>query len=318
MKTSLTIIALLSAVIFGISLRYAPYSSFLEFASDLRDMFPMLAKEQDQPKPSDAIVYNPGDTFHDCEDSPLMVVVPAGSFMMGSPETEDDRDDDEGPVHKVTIEKPFAVGVYEVTFEEWDACVSASGCGYYAPDDVVFLKWWGRERFPVVNVGWDDAQGYVDWLSDKTGKTYRLLSESEWEYVARAGTTGRYHWGNRISSSKANYGNKVGKTMPVGSYPRNPFGLYDVHGNVGEWVGGCWNPNYSGAPSDGSVWGTGDCTNSVFRGGSWRSKPRHLRSAYRGKSPTMNRSIYVGFRVAMTLDSLRFPRSSCHVNDNHQ
>ena len=239
----------------------------------------------------------PGDTFRDCENCPLMVVVPPGSFMMGSPDSEGERYDREGPVHEVTLAKPFAVGVYEVSFTEWDVCVSAGGCSGYRPDD-----WdWGRGSRPVINVGWDDAQGYVDWLSGATGKTYRLLSESEWEYAARAGTTGRYHWGNRISSSKANYGQKVDKTMPVGSYPPNAFGLHDVHGNVSEWVGDCWSDSYSGAPTDGSVWEAGDCGYAVKRGGSWRGNPRNLRSANRVRITTGYRLISVGFRVARTL-----------------
>ena len=168
-----------------------------------------------------------------------MVVVPAGSFMMGSEPQEADY---EGPVHRVTIRQPFAVGKYEVTFAEWDACVDAGGCGGYRPND----RGWGRGRRPVIAVNWQDAQRFVEWLSKETGGEYRLLSEAEWEYVARAGTTTPFHTGGTISTAQANYdgnytygGGRTGtyreRTVPVGSFPPNRFGLHDVHGNVWEW-----------------------------------------------------------------------------------
>ena len=241
---------------------------------------------------------NPGDTFQDCGECPKMVVVPPGSFNMGSPPSEAERDDDEGPVHRVTIVRAFAVGRYEVTFAEWDACVSGGGCGGYRPSD----ESWGRGRRPVVNVSWEDAQLYSEWLSRKTGKGYRLLSESEWEYAARAGATGRYFWGNRITPARANYGGNKSQTVPVGSYSPNRFGLYDMHGNVWEWVGDCYNQNYKGAPSDGSVWESGDCGRSMLRGGSWNDVPQGLRSANRNGNTTGFRSYSRGFRVARTLD----------------
>ena len=247
----------------------------------------------------------PGRKLRDCEVCPEMVVVPSGSFMMGSPESEGEGSDDEKPVHEVTIGKAFAVGVYEVTFGEWDACASGGGCNGYRPDD----RGWGRGRRPVVNVSREDAQLYVEWLSRRTGKGYRLLSESEWEYAARAGTTGRYHWGNRITPSRANYvGNRasrdayMGQTAPVGSYSPNGFGLHDVHGNVWEWVGDCWNGSYEGAPADGSVWEGGDCGSRVLRGGSWYDAPELLRSASRSRDSAGNRGGALGFRVARTLD----------------
>ena len=179
-----------------------------------------------------------GAVFRDCPECPEMVVVPAGSFMMGSPASEKDRDDDEGPVHRVnrvTIAAPFAVGVYEVTFDEWDACVRGGGCGGYRPVDAG----WGRGRRPVINVNWEDVRTYVDWLSRETGKDYRLLSEAEWEYAARAGTTTRYHWGDDIGRNRANCyytydgcGDSWDHTAPVGSFGANGFGLHDMHGNV--------------------------------------------------------------------------------------
>ena len=241
---------------------------------------------------------NPGDTFRDCGECPEMVVVPPGSFNMGSPPSEGERGDDEGPVHRVTIVRAFAVGVYEVTFAEWDACVSGGGCGGYRPAD----EGWGRSRRPVINVSWEDTEGYVEWLSRKTGQTYRLLSESEWEYAARAGTTGRYHWGNRITPARANYGQNKGRTVEVGSYSPNGFGLYDMHGNVWEWVADCYSESYEGAPSDGSVWEAGDCSKSVLRGGSWDGRPRYLRSALRNWFTTGGRGDSAGFRVARTLN----------------
>ena len=207
----------------------------------------------------------PGRRFRDCEATwcPELVVVPSGSFMMGSPSGEAGRYSNEGPMHGVTIEKPFAVGVFEVTFEEWDACRRGGGCSH-DPDD----KGWGRGRHPVINVSWKDAQDYVRWLSREAGAEYRLPSESEWEYVARAGTTGPFHFGLTISTEQANYdgnythgsgrkGEYRRKTVPVGEFPPNAFGLHDVHGNVWEWVEDCWHASYDGAPSDGSAWTSG-------------------------------------------------------------
>ena len=239
-----------------------------------------------------------GKKFRDCPECPEMVVVPEGSFEMGSPESEEGRGDSEGPVHEVTMARPFAVGVYEVTFAEWDACVSDGGCGGYRPGD----DGWGRGVRPVINVSWVDAQGYVRWLSRKTGEAYRLLSESEWEYVARAETTGPYHFGSSLSPSQANYGANRGGTVPVGSYSANGFGLHDVHGNVWEWVEDCWNNRYyGGVPADGSAWVSGDCGRRVLRGGSWGNDPGSLRSAGRIRSTTGFRFYRFGFRVARTL-----------------
>ena len=250
-------------------------------------------------EPARSVQRAPGTKFRDCPDCPELVVVPSGSYEMGSPSGEEDRGDWEGPVHRVTIAKPFAVGVYEVTFADWDACVSGGGCNGRRPDD----EGWGRGNRPVIYVSWDDAKEYVGWLSRKTGEGYRLLSESEWEYVARAGTRTAYHFGSSISSGQANYGNNLGKTTPVGSYPSNDFGLHDVHGNVWEWVEDCWHEDYRGAPSDGSAWVTGgDCELRVLRGGSWDDVPRGLRSAYRSWNVTGDRDGLVGVRVARTLD----------------
>ena len=241
----------------------------------------------------------PGSVIRDCEGCPELVVVPSGSFLMGSPSGESGRYDNEGPVHRVTISRAFAVGVYEVTFGEWDACVSGGGCGGYRPDD----EGWGRGHRPVINVSWVDAKAYVRWLSRETGEEYRLLSESEWEYVARGGATGPYHYGSSLTSSRANYGRNNGGTVRVGRYVPNGFGLHDVHGNVWEWVEDCWHGDYVGAPRDGSAWTVGgDCERRVLRGGSWLNSPRGLRSAIRNWYTTGLRLSDDGFRVARTLD----------------
>ena len=249
-----------------------------------------------------------GQRFRDCPDCPEMVVVPAGSFQMGSPSSEVGRSDNEGPVHRVTVGSPFAVGVFEVKFAEWDACASSGGCQGHRPSD----GGWGRGRHPVVDVSWDDAKSYVQWLSSRTGERYRLLSESEWEYVARAETRTPFHTGGTISTDQANYqgsftygsgreGVYRERTVPVGSFPANGWGLHDVHGNVWEWVEDCWNGSYAGAPRDGSAWQSGVCSRRVLRGGSWVSSPGGLRSAYRNGDGTGYRGNSSGFRVARTL-----------------
>ena len=245
----------------------------------------------------------PGRVFRDCDGCPEMVVLTAGSFTMGSPDPEDGRADWEGPQRRVRIGKPFAAGKYEVTFAEWDACVAAGGCRGHRPDDMG----WGRGRRPVVNVSWDDAQAYVGWLSRRTGQEYRLLSESEWEYAARAGTRARYHWGDSVGRNRANCGGcgsrwDYERTAPAGSFPANGFGLHDMHGNVGEWVEDCWHDSYAGAPSDGRAWTTsGMCSWRVYRGGAWNFIPGYLRAAGRGASDTGSRDDSLGFRVARTL-----------------
>jgi formylglycine-generating enzyme required for sulfatase activity len=242
-----------------------------------------------------------GHVFRDCDQCPEMVVVPAGSFMMGSHETEAGRSSAEGPQHRVTLAQPFAVGKYELTFDEWDACVAAGGC-QQKPDD----EGWGRGRQPVINVSWDDAQAYVSWLAKKTGKGYRLLSESEWEYAARAGSTTAYPWGQEPGTNRANFSNSgsewSGKqTAPVGLFKPNDFGLYDMIGNVEEWTQDCCSESHFGAPADGSPWIKGDCGQRAVRGGSWYSTPVDARAAGRNGDGPGGRSRYLGFRLARTL-----------------
>lgn len=265
-----------------------------------------------------------GETFRDCEACPLMVVVPAGTFTMGSADDEEGRYPLEGPQHEVTIGAPFAVGVYEVTFEEWDACVNAGGCGGYSPGD----EGWGRGDRPVINVSWEDAHSYLRWLSEETGREYRLPSEAEWEYAVRAGTTTPRYWPggedqcgyangldqdlartnegrawmaeyNRLNPAECADGHE--RSAPVGSYPANAFGLYDAMGNVNEWTRDCWHNSYEGAPADGSAWTTGDCSSRTLRGGGWLGGSRVLRSAFRLGYPAGNRYFLIGLRVARSV-----------------
>jgi formylglycine-generating enzyme required for sulfatase activity len=255
----------------------------------------------------------PGARFRECDAGcPEMVVVPAGEFVMGSPDgkdgttkAEEGRYDYEGPQHRVAFAHSFAVAENDVTFDEWDACVSVGGCPRTAVD-----YGFGRGSRPVVGVSFDDARQYAAWLSSMTGATYRLPSEAEWEYAARAGTTTAYFWGEEIGEGRANC-NGCGsqwdnqQTSPAGSFKPNAFGLYDMAGNVWQWVEDCDHQNYqdSGgaiAPSDGSAWTTGDCSRRVVRGGSWGFIPRDLRSAGRNWTAPGNRNNNLGFRVART------------------
>jgi formylglycine-generating enzyme required for sulfatase activity len=253
-----------------------------------------------------------GRVLRDCPACPEMVVLPAGEFMMGSPESEKGRNKDEGPQRKVIFAKPFAVGKFEVTFAQWDACVAENGCTHKPGDES-----WGRGRRPVINVSWDDARQFVAWLAKKTGKPYRLLTEAEWEYAARGVTKASephapFSTGATINYKQANYdanftygkgpqGVYRQKTLDVGSLPRNAFGLHDMHGNVWEWVEDCFKDSYAGAPTDGSAVTSGDCGLRVLRGGSWNYYPRLLRSAYRYATAGGIRVENAGFRVARAL-----------------
>ena len=278
----------------------------------------------------------PGLRFQDCDECPSMVVVPAGSYMMGSPASEERRGRDEDPQHIVRIAKPFAVGVYEVTRGEYGQFVVAAGhqagnaCWVW---DGEWSRYGGKnwsnpgfqqtDRDPVLCVSWKDATAYVRWLSRETGEEYRLLSEAEWEYVARAGTDTARYWG--ATEDQCRYGNGADRTLnkkdreqqwtiahcddgyyrtsPVGSYEANSYGLYDVLGNVWEWTQDCLSESYAGVPTDGSAWERGECDNRVFRGGSWSNRPSYLRSANRGWALTGHRNYTVGFRVARAIDS---------------
>jgi formylglycine-generating enzyme required for sulfatase activity len=239
----------------------------------------------------------PGEVFQDCEKCPEMVVVPSGKFTMGSLATEENHPKNEEPQHEVTIAKPFAVGRFAATFKEWHACVADGGCKGYRPAD----EGWGRGWRPVINVSWDDAKTYVTWLSAKTGKTYRLLSEAEREYVTRAGTTTPYWWGSgsSISARRANYSGV--ETVPVDFFQPNPWGLYQVHGNVYDWTEDCYHDSYTGAPTDGSAWASSDCRGRVLRGGSWLYSPWFLRAVSREWNSADFRGIGFSFRVGRAL-----------------
>ena len=235
-----------------------------------------------------------GQIFRDCADCPEMVVVPAGEFMMGSPENKWRSEGSERPIHPVAVRQPFAIGKYEVTSDEWDACVDDGGCNNYRPNDAE------RGKLPVTGVSYWDAKAYTEWLSRKTGHAYRLPSEAEWEYAARAGTTTHYHFGRIISSSQASYG-YGSKTVAVGSYPSNAFGLHDVHGNVSEWTEDCWSQGYAGAPTDSNIRTVGDCPFRVLRGGSAKDANERVRSASRTQLSVGNRNGRNGIRVARAL-----------------
>ncbi|MBI1264225.1 MAG: SUMF1/EgtB/PvdO family nonheme iron enzyme [Alphaproteobacteria bacterium] len=251
-----------------------------------------------------------GEVFQDrftdgSGQGPEMVVLPSGSFTMGSPVSEAGRFDFEGPQQTVEIGHRLAVGRYEVTFAEWDACVADGGCNGYRPYD----EGLARGTSPVMNVSWNDAQDYVTWLNRKTGLTgspyrYRLLSEAEWEYAARAGTTTAYSFGDDAGQLGAHAwfeDNSNFSTQPVGGRRPNAFGLYDMHGNVQEWVEDCANESHAGAPTDGSARTTGNCSSRVYRGGSWILDPQFLRSAFRLWFTPGNRDNFLGFRLARTL-----------------
>jgi formylglycine-generating enzyme required for sulfatase activity len=242
----------------------------------------------------------PGDSFKECATAcPEMIVVPAGSFIMGSPKDEQGRAADEGPQHQVTITKPFAVSKFELTFEHWDVCAKHGDC-----DPKISDSGWGRGQQPAISVTWEDAHRYVAWLSRMTGKRYRLLSEAEWEYAGRAGTSTRYSFGNDVSALGeyawfAENSNK--QAHSVGEKKPNNFSLHDMQGNAWEWVEDCYHPDYSGAPADGSAWTEAECSHRVARGGSWSDNARSLRIATRNSSTPDLRLSTLGFRVARTL-----------------
>ena len=245
------------------------------------------------------------DALKDGGQGPAMVVLPTGRFRMGSPSGEAGRERDEGPVRTVNISQHIAMGRYEVTFAEYDRFADADS-RRSRPND----RGWGRGSRPVINVSQADAQAYATWLSAQTGKTYRLPSESEWEYAARAGTRTRYSWGNEIGVNRANCdgcGSEWDNTQtaPVGRFAANPFGLFDMHGNVRERVADCWHDNYEGAPTDGRAWTTncdGWSQKTVVRGGSWLNAAQGLRCAFRGWHSPSYRYSALGFRLVRDLN----------------
>lgn len=232
--------------------------------------------------------------FRDIDEPwcPEMVMLPAGRFLMGSPESEDGRDADEGPQHEVTIGRPFAMGCYSVTFDEYDHfCAETTR---EKPDD----RGWGRGRRPVINVRHEDAESYCAWLSEKAGLTYQLPSEAMWEYACRAGTTTAFAFGNDLTREQANFGHTLRKTSEVGAYPANAWGLHDMHGNVWEHCQDWFHESYEAAPDDGSAWLTPAGILRVLRGGSWLIDAQNLRSAGRDRYSPDERYDVVGFRCA--------------------
>lgn len=238
----------------------------------------------------------PGAPFRDCQDCPELVVVPSGGFDMGSGVKPGEQ-----PIHHVEIGTSFAIGRREVTFTEWDRCVSAGGCKFSPPD-----QGWGRGERPVTNVSWDDAKEYLAWLSRTAGKPYRLPSEAEWEYAARGGSSTAFWWGKDVGTGRAQCADcgapETARTAPVGSFRPNAFGLYDTAGNAAQWVQDCWNANYRGAPIDGSAWMKGDCSLHVLRGGSFADKAISIRSSARFRYDQGVRYYAYGFRVARDMN----------------
>ena len=279
--------------------------------------------------PSADIEEPAGKTFKDCAACPEMVVIPSGTFIMGSPETEENRDKDEGQ-HPVTIAYSFAVSKGPITWDQWEACARDAMCDGQSVETALRFDRdgrpiqqyvdHGRGNHPVVGVSWWDAQVFVGWLNKKTGQEkYRLLSESEFEYAARAGTTTAYWWGNEPSHDYANYGKEVGQglggvaagrdiwknsTSPICSFPTNAFGLCDMHGNIYQWIEDCYETDIKLLPTDGSAVKSGDCSVRGFRSNSFESNPKTMRSANRAfqYSPSTRGRNYLGFRVAKNLD----------------
>lgn len=256
----------------------------------------------------------PGQTFQDCDTCPDMVAIPAGTFTMGSPSSEPDRDDDEGPRKEIEI-ATFAASAHEITFGDIRACQAGGGCQGLDPWGETRSELWTTDDKPVINIRWNEAQAYIEWLSKTSGQPYRLLSESEWEYAARAGTTTPFHTGDTITGDQANYnGNRaydsrspangpyLRKPAAVGSYPPNAFGLHDMHGNVAEWVADCWQPTLIETPRNGKPVPLSQCNSRVIRGGDYSKVPSYVRSAHRDSEVATRRDDRIGFRVARSLD----------------
>lgn len=244
-----------------------------------------------------ARIFKNGEKFRDCPACPMMVALPAGQFIMGS----DDETRAERPTRKITLARMFAIGQFEITFKEWELCVAGGGCRTVPSD-----KGWGRDRRPVINVSWDDAQEFVRWLTKKTGERYHLPSEAQWEYAARAGSQTKYAWADTLGDNAANCKGCGSKwdgrsTGTVGSFKPNAFGLHDMHGNVWEWTEDCWHRNYRKAPKDGRSWSTGSCQQSVLRGGSFRETGRYSSSTRRARYHSAPRDNF-GFRVARIIN----------------
>jgi len=242
----------------------------------------------------------PGVVFRDFDRGPEMIVIPAGHFLIGSPDDEKDRELDEGPQKLITIASPLAAGRYAITFDEWDYFASLTEHAYMPNDNG-----YGRGRQPVINVSWHDARAYIEWARDLSGKPYRLLSESEWEYAARAGSQTSYWWGEEAVRKFANYdpGDEERRYGPTksGETQANMWGLHDFHGNVWEWVEDCWHSSHEMTPTTGEPFVSANCSHRVLRGGAWNVGPSGMRSASRNWERASRRSDVIGFRVARAL-----------------
>ncbi|MCZ4341448.1 SUMF1/EgtB/PvdO family nonheme iron enzyme [Sphingomonadaceae bacterium G21617-S1] len=239
---------------------------------------------------------SPGQNFRDCAAiCPEMVVLPAGSFLMGSSSAEVDREGNEGPVHRVVFARAFAMGKYEVSYDEWAACVADGACAKPKATG------WGEDRRPVVNISWIDARVYADWLSQKTGQHYFIPSESEWEYAARAGTMTPWNTGEAILTDDANILGQFKQVVPVGGFPPNAFGLHDTHGNAREWVLDCADVGYFGVPDDGGAASRANCDARIVRGGGFNSEPANARSAARFVIKPTTTAADTGLRIARSM-----------------
>lgn len=241
------------------------------------------------------------DRLADGSTGPEMIVLPPGEFSMGTDPTDPDHYEDELPRHPVHFAKPIALSRFELTFAEYDQFTAATGRAE------VNDRGWARGLRPAINISWEDAQAYVEWLSAQTGERYRLPSEAEWEYSACSAGASVYPWGSEIGRNRANCagcGSRFDgeRTAPVGSFAPNAFGLFDMAGNVYEWTADCDHVNYEGAPDDGSAWTGPECSRHILRGGSWFNSPRNLRCAYRGRNSRVVELGNAGFRVARDLD----------------
>lgn len=289
-----------AAAVVGVGIYFSPV--LLQLARQYLPQEPAAQAEVEPPTQIQLLTeeaqpsLQPGQVVRDCDACPEMTVLAGGLFRMGSPTGEAGRSADEGPQREVSL-APFMIGTNEITFQQWDACLAGGGCNGFSPPD----NGWGRGNRPVTGVSWADAQAYLDWLNQQVGGLrYRLATEAEWEYAARAGVGEAYTFGPRITAEQATF--RVRQTTPVGSHAANAFNLYDMHGNVGEWVEDCYVANYNVAPIDGAAVQSENCGRRVYRGGGFSDQAPRLRSAARASARPEQRLPGVGFRVARALD----------------
>ncbi len=290
-----------SAAVLGVAIYFSPVLlSFIPDEPTAQAVAPPVSPPTQMEQLAQEAAANPalqpGQTFRDCASCPEMTVLAGGLFVMGSPASEAGRSADEGPQREVSL-APFAISSSEVTFAQWDACLAGGGCNGFSPPD----RGWGRGARPVTGVSWDDAQAYLDWLNEQAGGLrYRLATEAEWEYAARAGATSAYAFGDAVTAENATF--RAQQTSVVAAHPANAFNLHDMHGNVAEWVEDCYIANYNVAPIDGAAVQAENCARRVHRGGAYSDQPVRLRAAARASARPDQRLPGVGFRVARALD----------------